>query len=53
MILLLAPLIAVAAIGGAALLLRVQRGGQRELVGSVVETVSGHAIALKPSYTYP
>jgi thioredoxin-like negative regulator of GroEL len=42
MILLLAPLIAVAAIGGAALLLRVQRGGQRELVGSLVETVSGH-----------
>jgi thioredoxin-like negative regulator of GroEL len=38
MILLLAPLIAMAAIAGAALLLRVQRGGQRELVGSVVET---------------
>jgi thioredoxin-like negative regulator of GroEL len=39
MILLLAPLIAVAAIGAVALMLRVQRGGQRELVGSVVETV--------------
>jgi thioredoxin-like negative regulator of GroEL len=38
MILLLAPLIAVAVIGGVALLLRVQKGGQRELVGSVVET---------------
>ena len=42
MILLLAPLIAIAAIGGAALLLRVQKGGQRELVGSVVETLTGH-----------
>ena len=42
MILLLAPLIAIAAIGGAALLLRVQNGGQRELVGSVVETLTGH-----------
>ena len=38
MILLLAPLIAVAIVAGAALLLRAQRGGQRELVGSVVET---------------
>ncbi|HEY6470654.1 MAG TPA: thioredoxin family protein [Candidatus Dormibacteraeota bacterium] len=38
MILLLAPLIAVAVVAGAALLLRAQRGGQRELVGSVVET---------------
>jgi len=38
MILLLAPLIAIAVIGGVAVLLRVQRGGQRELVGSVVET---------------
>jgi thioredoxin-like negative regulator of GroEL len=38
MILLLAPLIAIAVIGGMAVLLRVQRGGQRELVGSVVET---------------
>jgi thioredoxin-like negative regulator of GroEL len=37
MILLLAPLIAIAAIGGVALLLRIQKGGQRELVGSVVE----------------
>jgi thioredoxin-like negative regulator of GroEL len=37
-ILLLAPLIAVAAIGAVAVLLRVQRGGQRVLVGSVVET---------------
>ncbi|MHB8490012.1 MAG: thioredoxin family protein [Candidatus Dormibacteria bacterium] len=40
MILLLAPLIAIAAVAGAALLLRVQRGGQRELVGSVVENVA-------------
>ena len=38
MILLLAPLIAIAAVGAVALLLRVQRGGQRELLGSVVET---------------
>ena len=38
MILLLAPLIAIAAIGGVALLLRIQKGGQRELVGTVVET---------------
>jgi thiol-disulfide isomerase/thioredoxin len=37
-ILLLAPLIALAAVGAVALLLRVQRGGQRVLVGSVVET---------------
>jgi thioredoxin-like negative regulator of GroEL len=37
MILLLAPLIAIAAIGAVALVLRAQRGGQRELVGSVVE----------------
>ena len=43
MILLLAPLIAIAAIGAAALLLRVQRVGQRQLVGSVVETVGGRA----------
>jgi thioredoxin-like negative regulator of GroEL len=42
MILLLAPLIAVAVIGGAALLLRTQKSGQRELVGSVVETVAQH-----------
>ncbi|HUZ68938.1 MAG TPA: thioredoxin family protein [Candidatus Saccharimonadales bacterium] len=38
MILLLAPLIALAIVAGAALLLRAQRGGQRKLVGSVVET---------------
>jgi thioredoxin 1 len=37
MILLLAPLIAIAVIGGVALVLRLQRGGQRELVGNVVE----------------
>jgi hypothetical protein len=37
MILLLAPLIAIAVIGGAALVLRLQQGGQRELVGNVVE----------------
>jgi thiol-disulfide isomerase/thioredoxin len=37
MILLLAPLIALAVVGAAALLLRLQRGGQRHLVGSVVE----------------
>ena len=37
MILLLAPLIAIAAVGAMALLLRVQRGGQLELVGSVVD----------------
>jgi thioredoxin-like negative regulator of GroEL len=41
MILLLAPLIAIAVIGGMAMLLRVQRGGQRDLVGSVVETLTG------------
>jgi thioredoxin-like negative regulator of GroEL len=39
MSLLLAPLIAIAAVGAVALLLRLQRGGQRELVGSVVEAV--------------
>jgi thioredoxin-like negative regulator of GroEL len=43
MILLLAPLIAVAAVGAVALLLRVQRGGQRELVGSIVETAGSRA----------
>jgi thioredoxin-like negative regulator of GroEL len=43
MILLLAPLIAIAAVSAVALLLRVQRVGQRELVGSVVETMSGRA----------
>ena len=40
MILLLAPLIAIAAIAGVALLLRFQRGGQRQLVGRVVENVA-------------
>jgi thioredoxin-like negative regulator of GroEL len=40
MILLLAPLIALAVIGGAALLLRSQKNGQRELVGRVVEPVA-------------
>jgi hypothetical protein len=50
MILLLAPLIAVAVIGGVALLLRVQKGGQRELVGSVVET-AGRGSTL-PSILY-
>src|ERR1700688_4524625 len=34
----LAFLMAIAAVGAVALLLRVQRGGQRELLGSVVET---------------
>jgi thiol-disulfide isomerase/thioredoxin len=38
MILLLAPLIAIAAIGAVVLLLQIQKGGQRELVGSVVES---------------
>lgn len=37
MILLLAPLIALLAIGAVALSLRAQRGGQRELVGHVVD----------------
>jgi thiol-disulfide isomerase/thioredoxin len=37
MILLLAPLIALAVVGAAALLLQAQRGAQRTLVGSVVE----------------
>ena len=40
MILLLAPLIAVVVIGGVALLLRIQKDGQRRLVGSVVETTA-------------
>jgi thioredoxin-like negative regulator of GroEL len=39
MILLLAPLIAIAVIGGAALLLQSQKSGQRQLVGNVVEPV--------------
>ena len=38
MILLLAPLIAVVVVVGSALVLRAQRGGQRELVGSIVES---------------
>jgi thioredoxin-like negative regulator of GroEL len=42
MILLLAPLIAIAVIGGAALLLRSQKGAQRELVGTVLEPASNH-----------
>jgi thioredoxin-like negative regulator of GroEL len=50
MILLLAPLIAIAVIGGMAVLLRVQRGGQRELVGSVVETSTG--LGRLPSILY-
>jgi thiol-disulfide isomerase/thioredoxin len=37
MTLLLAPLLAVVAIGALAVILRLQRGGQRELVGSIVE----------------
>jgi thioredoxin-like negative regulator of GroEL len=40
MTLLLAPLIAIAVIGLAAVLLRTQRSGQRELVGSVVEPIA-------------
>ena len=50
MILLLAPLIAVAVVGGVALLLRVQKGGQRELVGIVVDPAD-HAGTL-PSILY-
>jgi Thioredoxin len=38
MILLLAPLIAVVVVIGAALILGAQRGGQRELVGSIVQS---------------
>ena len=37
MILLLAPLIAIALVGGVALVLRLQQGGQRELVGKALE----------------
>ena len=37
MSLLLAPLVAIVVVVGVALILRAQRGGQRELVGSVVE----------------
>jgi hypothetical protein len=50
MILLLAPLIALAAVGGAALVLRAQRGGQRVLVGSVVE--SSRPSSALPSILY-
>jgi thioredoxin-like negative regulator of GroEL len=42
MILLLAPLIAIAVIGGAALLLRSQKDAQRELVGTVLEPAGTH-----------
>ena len=42
MILLLAPLIAIAVVGGAALLLRSQKGAQRELVGTVLEPAVTH-----------
>ena len=50
MILLLAPLIAVVIVGGAGLLLRAQRDGQRDLVGRVVEVARG-AVTL-PSILY-
>jgi thioredoxin-like negative regulator of GroEL len=50
MILLLAPLIALAVVGAAALFLQVQRGGQRDLVGSVVETP--HITRKLPSILY-
>lgn len=50
MILLLAPLIAIAVVGAAALVLVAQRGGQRELIGSVVE-VSPDSEAM-PSILY-
>ena len=50
MILLLAPLIAIAAIAGVALVLRVQRGGQRQLVGRVVE--NGVRAGQLPSILY-
>jgi thioredoxin-like negative regulator of GroEL len=40
MSLLLAPLIAIVVVVGVALILRAQRGGQRELVGSVVESAA-------------
>jgi thioredoxin-like negative regulator of GroEL len=42
MILLLAPLIALVVVMSAALVLRAQRGGQRELVGSTVESPRTH-----------
>jgi thioredoxin-like negative regulator of GroEL len=41
MILLLAPLLALLAIGGVALILRAQRSGQRELVGHIVDASKG------------
>jgi thioredoxin-like negative regulator of GroEL len=50
MILLLAPLIAIAAVGIAALALRTQRSGQRELVGVVVEPARQQAAM--PSILY-
>jgi thioredoxin-like negative regulator of GroEL len=50
MILLLAPLIAIAAIAGVALVLQVQRGGQRQLVGRVVE--NGVRAGRLPSILY-
>jgi thioredoxin-like negative regulator of GroEL len=50
MMLLLAPLIALAIVGGAALVMRAQRGGQRELLGSVVE--APHAPRSLPSILY-
>ena len=53
MILLLAPLIAIAVVGAVALLLRVQRGGQRELVGSVVEPIAHAAGRCRPSCISP
>jgi hypothetical protein len=50
MILLLAPLIAIAVIGGAALVLRSQKGAQRELVGTVLEPDETHGTM--PSVLY-
>jgi thioredoxin family protein len=50
MILLLAPLIAVVVVIAVALILRVQRGGQRELVGSIVE--SPRLLGSLPSILY-
>lgn len=49
-ILLLAPLIAIAVIAGAGVILRVQRSGQRELVGNVVEPADRGGIL--PSILY-
>jgi thioredoxin-like negative regulator of GroEL len=50
MTLLLAPLIALAAIAAVALILGAQRGGQRTLVGSVVER--SRAVSSLPSILY-